>query len=243
MKIENTGVSFQSKIKFIDSKTFKKKIKGLNPKKHEVGYPWTADTMKTGKNLYTTGIIDCIAVIIKDGGKTKLGHLATYKHRDSKQIHQKGFSIKKVKRRLLENINLDNKDLHGYIIGGFQLKPDGKDNVKQLTQIQQFFEENIIPCTILGARKDAPHIGRISLFFSNKEDTLYISNSLADKKTNIRRKPVIEIKENSIEYDTYEESKDNIDTTRKRIRKVSGTEEFFKSIFRRVSICKADTLV
>ncbi len=60
MKITNDNLSFQSRIKFINNKQFEDRIKNLNPKRHEVGWPWTADTMKLGKNLYTTKIMDCI---------------------------------------------------------------------------------------------------------------------------------------------------------------------------------------
>ena len=243
MKIENDNISFQSKIKFIDSKTFKDKIKGLNPKRHEVGWPWTADAMKLGKNLYTTGIMDCIAVIIKDGNKIKLGHIATYTQGEAKQAHQKGFSINNFERRLLEKINLDNENLHGFILGGFQLKPTDKNNAKQLAQIKQIFEKNIIPYSIFGARKEVRHFGKFSLFFSNKEDTLYISNTLANKKSKIRRKPEIEVKDNTVEYNTYTKTRNVNGVKYKCTRKESDTEGFFKSQFRQVSICKIDTLV
>ena len=243
MKIENNNITFQSKIKFIDYKTFKTKTAHLNPKKHEVGWPWTADTMKTGKNLFTTEIMDCIAVLIKYGKKTKLAHLATFKKGEAKQAHQKGFKIENVKRRLLENIDLENEDLHAVILGGFQLKPTDKNNAKQLTQIQQIFEENRIPYTIFGGRKGPLPLGKYALFHSNKEDTLYISNNLADIKTRIRRKPAIEIKENSIEYNTFKKEYDENGAKYVCTRKECRTEDFFKSQFRQVSVCKFDKII
>ena len=243
MKIENNNISFQSKIKFIDYKTFKSKVGHLSPKKHEVGWPWTADTMKLGKNLFTTQIMDCIAVVIVDGKKAKLGHIATYTQKQAKQNNQKGFSIDNVKRRLLENINLDNENLHGFIIGGFQLKPNDKNNAKQLAQIQQIFEKNSIPYSIFGARKDVHYFGKFSLFYSNKEDTLYISNNLADIKTRIRRKPEIEIKDNLVEYNTYKKELYKNGVTYKSTRQTTGLLDFFKSQFRKVSLCEHDTLV
>ena len=243
MKIENNNISFQSKIKFVDYKTFKTKIAHLNPKKHEVGWPWTADTMKTGKNLYTTGIMDCIAVVIKDGNKVKLGHIATYSKKEAKQAHQKGFSIDNVKRRLFEKLNLDNENLHGFILGGFQLKPTDKNNAKQLNKIKKLFDDNMIPYSIFGARKDVHYFGKFSLFFSNKEDTLYISNNLADKATKIRRKPEINIKENSIEYNTYQKVNDEKGIAYNCTRKETGTKDFLKSQFREVTLCKIDELI
>lgn len=243
MQIQNNNISFQSKIKFIDYKTFKTKTAHLNPKKHEVSWPWTADTMKMGKNLFTTGIMDCIAVLIKYGNKAKLAHLATFKKGEAKKCNQKRFKIENVKRRLLENIDLKNGDLHAVILGGFQLKPTDKNNAKQLFQIQQIFEENKIPYSIFGRRKGPRALGKYSLFFSNKEDTLYISNNLADIKTRIRRKPPINVKENSIEFNTFKKEYDENGSKYVRIRKESGTENFFKSQFRQVKICYIDEII
>ena len=243
MKIQNNNISFQSKIKFIDYKTFKTKTTHLNPKRHEVGWPWTADTMKMGKNLFTTGIMDCIAVGIKDGNRFKLGHLATFTKGEAKKSNQKGFQIENVKRRLLENINLENENLHGFILGGYQAKPESKYNVNKLNKIKQIFEENNIPYTIFGARKGALPLGKYSLFYSNKEDTLYISNNLADVKTRIRRKPAIDVKENSIEFNTFKKEYDENGAKYICTRKESGIEDFFKSQFRQVSICNIDEII
>ena len=243
MKIENNKVSFLSKIKFVDYKTFKTKTAHLNPRRHEVGWPWSADTMKTGKNLFTTDIMDCIAVGIKDGSKFELGHLATFTKGEAKKCNQKGFQIENVKRRLLENINLDNENLHGFILGGLQEKPDSKYNVNKLNKIKQIFEENKIPYTIFGARKGAVCLGKYSLLYSNKEDTLYISNNLADIKTRIRRKPPIDVKENSIEFNTFKKEYDENGAKYVCTRKETGTEEFFKSQFRQVNICNIDEII
>ena len=171
MKIENNCVPFQSKIKFIDSQSFKNKVKNLNPKHHEVGWPWTADTMKKGKNLYTTGIMDCIAGGIVDGSNVIMFHLGIYNQAKAKAKHQKGFNIENVKRRILEKINLNNDNLHGIILGGFQLKINDKYNVKNLNKIVKIFEDNKIPYSIFGARRDVHYFGKYSLFYSSKEDT------------------------------------------------------------------------
>ncbi len=243
MKIENNNISFQSKIKFVDYKTFKDMTSHLNPKKHEVGWPWTADTMKTGKNLYTTGIMDCIAVIIKYGNKIKLAHLATFKQEEAKKANQKGFNIENVKRRLLENVNLDSENLHAIILGGFQLNPLKKDNYIHLNKIINFFDSNQIPCTVFGARRDVHLFGKFSMFYSNKEDTLYISNNLADKSTKIRRKPEIDVKEDSIEYNIYQKEHDKLGVRYNRIRKNGSFIDFMRSQFRQVSVCGMDELI
>ena len=244
MKIENNNISFQSKIKFVDYKTFKDMTAHLNPKKHEVGWPWTADTMKTGKNIYTTGIMDCIAVGVIDGNKTKLGHFAIFKHGEAKKAGQKGFKIEDVKRRLLDGVDLDNENLHAVILGGFHLNPHKKDNYIHLNKITKFFDGINIPYTIFGARKNVHYFGKYSMFCSTKDDTLYISNSLADKQITGKKKPEIEVKENSIEYNTYKKEYYSDGTfAYKRTRREGKTEDFFKSQFRQVSVCKLDELI
>jgi len=142
MHIDSTSISFKSTIKLITPQEFKSLTKHLNPKRHEVGWPWTADTMKKGKNLFTTDIMDCIAGGIVDGGKVTMFHLGIYNQHKAKMKHQKGFSIENFKRRILEKINLNNENLHGIIIGGFQQSPNDKYNVNTLNKIIKFYEEN-----------------------------------------------------------------------------------------------------
>ncbi len=244
MKIENNNISFQSKIKFVDYKTFKDMTAHLNPKKHEVGWPWTADTMKTGKNLFTTGVMDCITVALIDGGKVKLGHFAIFKHGEAKKTKQKGFNIENVKRRLLEGVNLDSENLHAVILGGFHLNPLKKDNYVHLNKITKFFDDISIPYTIFGARKNVHYFGKYSMFCSTKNDTVYISNSLADKQITGRKKPEIDVKENSIEYNTYKKEYYSDGTfTYKRTRREGKTGDFLRSQFRQVSVCKLDELI
>ena len=243
MKINNNCVSFQSKIKFITLQKFKNKTKNLNPKRHEVGWPWTADTMKKGKNLFTTGIMDCIAGGIVDGSDIVLFHLGIYNQAKAKAKHQKGFNIENVKRRILEKINLNNNNLHGIILGGFQTEPDSKYNVNKLKKIKKIFEDNNIPYSIFGARKNVHYFGKYSLFYSNKEDTWYISNNLTGTKSLNGNGIEINVKDNAIEYNTYKRENGKWGVTYNCIRKETGVEEFFKSQFRDVSMSEVDELI
>ena len=242
MRIDNNCVSFQSKIKFIDSKTFNTKIKNLNPKKHEVGWPWTADTMKKGKNLYTTDIMDCIAGGIVDRSNAVMFHLGIYNRAKAEAKHQKGFSIENFKRRILEKINLENENLHGIILGGFQLEPNNKYNINVLKKIIKFFDDNNIPYSIFGARKDVHYFGKYSLFYENKKDTWYITNSLTGSTSLNGKNKEIDIKDNSIEYNTYNKAPGKYGVSYECIRKTGNAIDFFKSQFRLVSICKTDEL-
>ena len=121
MKANSANPSFKSRIKFVDYQVFKEKIGHLNPKKHEVGYPWNADTMKKGKNLFTTSVMDCIAGGIIDNNSVTMFHLCTLNQAKAKQYHLKGFDIKNFERRLLDKIDLAKENLHGFILGGFQM--------------------------------------------------------------------------------------------------------------------------
>lgn len=242
MKIDSSCITFQSKIKFIHPYDFKLKIAKLNPKRHEVGWPWTAETMKKGKNLYTTNIMDCIAGGIVDDKKALMFHLGIYNQDKAKKNHQKGFSIENIRHRILERINLNNDNLHGIIIGGFQLELGDKYNVKRLNKIKKIFEENNIPYSIFGARKDVHCFGSYSLFYSSKEDTWFITNNLVGRKSLNGKSTEIDIKDDNIEYNTYKKIRGKY-VNYECIRLKTGVEEFFKSQFRDVSISKMDELI
>ena len=137
MKANSANPSFKSRIKFVDYQVFKEKIGHLNPKKHEVGYPWNADTMKKGKNLFTTSVMDCIAGWIIDNNSVTMFHLCTLNQAKAKQYHLKGFDIKNFERRLLDKIDLAKENLHGFILGGFQMEENSKYNVFKLRKIKQ----------------------------------------------------------------------------------------------------------
>ena len=142
--IPNNQTTYKSKIKLVSQEEFTELVKDLNKKKHYVGYPWTADTKKTGKDLYTTKIMDCICIGIVDRKKFSLFHICTYRHRQAIEKHQKGFDIENIKRRILDSINLKNQNIHAFIFGGFHFDKS-KYNKKQLEKIKNIFKENLIP--------------------------------------------------------------------------------------------------
>ncbi len=237
MRNYNSEINFQSRIKLINQNVFNDKIKNLNPKKHKVGYPWTPDTMKRGKNLYTTEILDCIAGGVVDDGRVTMFHLGCWSQRQAKQGHQKGFDIKNIERRILEKINLANENLHAFIIGGFQFEPDSKYNYNKLKKIKNIFEKNNIPYSIFGGQRDVHYFGRYSIFFDNKQDTLFIANNHTNHlDCNGKNEKEMEVLGNLVTYHTYKKEP----TGYKRIRHKTGILEFFKSQFREVSLCKID---
>jgi len=239
MNISNDNISFGIKIKVIKQSEFKNKTRNLNKKKHYVGWPWTADTLKKGKKIYTDKDTDCIVVCLKDGINYKLAHLGIYNQKKAKNNHQKGFSIDNTERRLFEGINLENENLHGYIMGGFQY------NKKITEKIKKLFEKRNIPYTIFATRKDVHYYGKYSYYFNNKEDTLYITNNLTEAEALQWNKELPRPKEVSVVecngktkiiYNTYKKSDIGYDFK----RKIGTTEGFLKDQFEEVTLSKYD---
>ena len=225
------NISFTSHIKLITQDEFDKKIEHLNPKKHRVDYPWTPDTGKTGKNLYTTGIQDCIAIGLIDNKKSKLFHICTRSRRDGINSRQKGFDIKNIERRILDNTNMENQDLHGFIFGGWYSE-NNKYNTKQLQKIKNIFDKNLIPYTIIAGNKDSTRYCPTSVFYSTKEDTFYITDITLGKYSKMT--------EDSLSYyrkDNLKEGEFFWDRPQVRTSK----EEYLKSKYKEVSLCKFDT--
>ncbi len=244
MKINSDNQTFQSKIKFVDYQIFKDKIAHLNPKKHEVGYPWNADTMKKGKNLFTTSILDCIAGGVIDNNSVTMFHLCTLNQEKARQNRLKGFSIKEFQRRLLEKIDLSKENLHGFLLGGFQMEENSKYNVNRLRKIKKIFEENLIPYSIFGARRDVHFFGRYTALYNNKEDTIYISNTLAGSRgLNGMGKELDVLEDGKLLYHTYTKIRRKYGVDYVRKEHTGSAEDFLKSQFREVSLCKPDHFV
>lgn len=244
MKVSyNNNLIFQSKIKFVDKELFNQKVKKLNPKRHEVGYPWNADTMKKGKNLFTTSIMDCIAGGVIDNNSITMFHLCTLNQAQAKKNRQKGFSIKNFERRLLEKIDLKKENLHGLIIGGFQLEENSKYNVNKLNKIKKIFEKLKIQYSIIAARRDVHYFGKYSIFYSNKEDTIYITNNItgSDSLSGKANGKELEILDDKIIYHTYSKFKNEYGVNYKKEKLEGHILDYLKSQFRDVSLCKNDS--
>lgn len=84
MKIQSNSTNFKSNIKLISEAEFQNKVKKFNPKKHYIGYPWTADGIKKGKKLFTTSILDCIAGGIIDKNTIRMFHICTMSNSTAK---------------------------------------------------------------------------------------------------------------------------------------------------------------
>ncbi len=237
MRTQLDNVNFTSKIKLISMSSFNDKTKCLSPKIHEVGYPWNADTMKKGKKLFTTQIMDCIAGGIIDNNSITMFHQCILNQKNAKKYRQQGFSISKLERRILEKIDLTKENLHAFILGGFQLEDNSKYNVRQLEKIKQIFEKFHIPYSIFAARRDVHFFGKFAAYYDNKEDTLYISNSLTDsyRLSDDKKDFELEVNDKGVIYHTYTPKPPYIRT------KHEGTsEDFLKSQFRQVKLSQFD---
>lgn len=239
MKIQSNSTNFKSNIKLISEAEFQNKVKKFNPKKHYIGYPWTADGIKKGKKLFTTSILDCIAGGIIDKNTIRMFHICTMSNSTAKKHNLMGFKIKQIEQRLLKDIDFANENLHAFILGGFQLREDAKYNINKLNKIKKIFEKNQIPYSIIGARRDVQYFGEYSLLYDNKTDTIFISNSLSRSSGSNEKPKEIEVFDNKIVYHTPA----SIKTGFKRPEVTGSSEDFFKSQFRQVSLCKFDKFI
>lgn len=241
MKIQtNNNLAFNSKIKFIKQADFNAKVAKLNPKQHEVGYPWTENTMKKGKKVFTRGIMDCIAGGIIDENSISMFHLCTRNRKNAKRTRQKGFNIKNIAHRFNDIIDNAKGNVHAFILGGFQWEENSKYNVNKLNKIKKIFEERKIPYTVVGARKNVHYFGKYSLYYNQKEDTMYVTNNLATPKDKFATDSEIDILDDGqMFYHTYTRAQgDFVGYDRKEHK--GSVEDFFKSQFRQVKLCESD---
>ena len=248
MQISNNTINFQSKYKFVNAEEFKKLTANLSTKTNFVDYPWTIETMKHGKNLYTTGLMNCIAGLITDGSdsNTVMFHLATRTPWEAKRDFVSRFSIKNIEQRIKEKIDLNNKSLHAFFIGGFSVPSRKKmDDTSQFWHLKGIADKYGIPCSIIGLRKDVHHFGHYGIYYNNDSDTVYLTNTLTDSDIcyNYEGKIVNEIEpvENEVIYADYKKVPHEIaGWTYEREFKKSDLETFFKHEFKEVSLCELD---
>ena len=244
MQVTNDNISFQSKIKFISYKDFTQKVSALNKKKHYVTYPWTPDTMKKGKNLYTDNIMDCIAGGVVDGGKVVMFHICTRTHNEALRTRQRGFDVNEIKRRISEKVDLANKNLHAFILGGFQMGEKSMDNSQKLNKMVKIFENLEIPCTVIGGRCDTHIFGRYGMFYENKSDTFFITNTHTVAKSHFGMFPAVEVKPNgNILYDLFRKNESALGPKYFRTRKYSDAKEYLKNQFKMFYVSKFDEFV
>ena len=247
MKIITNDITFNSKIKLLNTEQFSTKLKDSASTLQKVDYPWTIETSKVGKNLYTDRIMDCIVIVLKNTKEALLAHLGIRNKEQAKKDNVKEFDINNIEEKLLNQINLKNKSLQGIIFGGIQLDDEPTTgNSPQLNQIKNLLKKYKIPFSIIGARKDVHFFGRYSLLFSQDDDTLYITNNLFNSKgiSGPREYKEMELeKDNSISYVIYEKIKNKnnyFDYKEKRVN--SSVKEYFESQFRQVELNNEDKI-
>ena len=115
MRINTNSVSFNSKIKLITPSQFNKQLAELKEPAKEVTYPWTIETLRTGKNLFTTKIMDCIAVCLTNGKSSLLAHLGIRNKEQAKRDNVKEFDINNIENKLVQEFDFKDKNLHAII--------------------------------------------------------------------------------------------------------------------------------
>lgn len=231
----NNNLIFQSKIKMITPEKFKDLTKSLNPKKYEIMYPWQPENMKTGKKFFTTQIMDCLAGLVIGKNKATMFHLVTASRGLAKKHRIKGFNINKIEYKLLEKINDTEENVHAFIIGGFKSNPEkSKYNWTRMDKIKKIFEDRGIPYSILGGRKDVHYYGKYSIMYNHKDDTIYVTNNLINRKYSANKEAEAEIfDDGKMLFHTYER---DLKVLYKRVRHIGTVEDFMKSQFQEVKL-------
>lgn len=246
MRINTNDVNFNSKIKLITPKTFNSLIAESNGYIEEVAYPWTIETLKTGKNLFTTKIMDCIAICLTNGKKSLLAHLGIRNREEAEKDSVNEFDINNIEKNLTQKVDFNDKNLHGIIFGGMQFYDNpSSGNTKQLNQIKNLFEKYKTPYSIIGARKDIHFFGKYSLLFNQDLDTLFITNTHFDSNGILGEHEHKEMeldKNNNVKYVVYDQVKSKFGWIDYIPRRVSTSiEEYFKSQFYQVQLNKKDS--
>lgn len=102
-------------------------------------------------------------------------------------------------------------------------------------------KKNQIPYSIFGARRDVHYFGHYAAWYNNKEDTIYISNTLTGGRgLNGKGQELKVLDNNQLLYRTYTKirGKYRVDYVRKEY--TGTTEDFLKSQFKEVSLCQLD---
>ena len=239
MRITNNSTNFQSKIKFIRDKNLYLKVDAMHPLDYYVPYPWTIETMKTGHDLYTTGIIECICGVLTDNNSSAMFHLATRDKELALRDKVNPFDITNIEEVLSSKVNLFNKNLHGFLLGGL-----GK-NKNCLEQIKNLFEKYKIKYSIFANRNELHTYGTYSVLYSNKDDTLYLSNNLTEKKDYNKLGIIygreIDIAKDGIIYNTYQRIFSKYGFIDKKDRIKTNLETFLKYQFKEVKLNELDS--
>lgn len=234
----NNNLAFQSKIKMVTPDEFKGLTSHLNLKKHEVMYPWQPENIKTGKKLFTTDIMDCISGLVIGENEATMFHLVTASRGVAKRHNIKGFDIDKIQYKLFEKINAKNQNVHAFILGGLKSNPEkSKYNWTRLDKIKKILEKNKIPYSILGGRKELHYYGKFSIMYNHKEDTIYVTNNLINRKGLSNKDDEAKIfDDGKMLFHTYK----RMPISYKREAHTGTVEDFMKSQFHEVKLSKFD---
>ena len=249
--VQNNFVNFTSKIKFIPESPDFENI--CADQSGHVTYPWTIETLKTGNNLYTTGVIDCFAIILTDGKESVCAHLCV---RDKYEAIKDGvnkFDVENIKAVLSKKFNLSRKNLHGIMLGGWSDSSnsphcDIPDREKEYNELKNLFKELKIPMTYICQRKylnQNPYAWyrqpRYGLAYREDEDSFYITNELtAAYPYNLHSKPEVEVLPDGIEYTQYNRVLDGYKIDYVETRRKAEPQDYLKTQFEDVKLSKID---
>ncbi len=156
-------ISFTSKIVPLKQSDFFEITSAFNSKSL-VDFPWTIDMTRTGKDVYTKNVCDCSSCLITNESEAILMHL------DPMVYDNHIFS--KVLIYLRNHINLNDKNLHAFLIGS-KNKKNSQDIWNKFVKLLDNLK---IQTTILKDGKSPTHIA-----YRKINDEVLISNFHIEK--------------------------------------------------------------
>jgi HKD family nuclease len=129
-------ISFTSGIRFIDGNNFNRVVSYINPK-NAVNFPWTIKESVLAKDAYTTKVLDCTVSGLTNGQQVLLMHICP--------TLAKNRVFSKIERFILNNIDVRDKNLQGFLLGGKYNNVNSPYSIKLFEKFENFFEKYKIP--------------------------------------------------------------------------------------------------
>ncbi len=165
-------ISFTSRIVPVGLSEFSKQTSSYC-RDNFVDYPWTVATSRIAKDVFTTEVCDCNALLLTDGQKALLMHL-------NPQI-EANHKFSNVTNFIENNMNVYDKNIQAVLIGS---KPE-KESQDIFNKFEKYLKSRYIPTTILKNGKGPTHIA-----YRTSKDEVLVSNITINTQLLFEKNPL-----------------------------------------------------
>lgn len=163
----NDNITFTSAIRPIKTSLFEDLISDIS-KRHSVNSPWTCAESRRGKQVYTTGIIDCTMCGITDGKDVFMMHICPTKPENAK--------FSKIKEFMQDKIDFTNKNLKAVVLGA-RFYPDSNKSYKLFDNFVKFLKSKNVDTTTL---KCGDIYAQVDVLYRKDRDEWLIASKYLD---------------------------------------------------------------